>query len=361
MSDNIRRLRSIKKALLTLYPEQPKGNCARHLHTLAALMSGLVGSRRSNFPQMAMKVTDDRRPESRVKKFARWVANDSIETSSYYLPFAQRMLKTLIASPSPLVVIFDTSVVGRGCIALVASVLYKSRALPLAWIVRQGGKGHFPQALHLELAHRVRQLIPTDTEVIFLGDGEFGETEVIKLVKSYGWQLVCRTAKNRLLLENDQAFQPHKIGVGPDGYFCVPSVLLANDANGQQLHFVVYWKRPHHDPIYLLTNIEPALEAAWWYRKRFHIETFFSDQKSHLNEPDRLERLMIATCLAYILIVLLGVLAIQKGWHKRIHRTERCDVSLFQLGLRLIEYRLGMAKNIPFQLNLFTKSEKSVR
>jgi len=30
-------------------------------------------------------------------------------------------------------------------------VLYKGRALPLAWRVRQGPKGHFPEDLHIAL------------------------------------------------------------------------------------------------------------------------------------------------------------------------------------------------------------------
>jgi hypothetical protein len=43
----------------------------------------------------------------------------------------------------------DGSVVGRGCVALMMHVVYKGRALPLAWLVRQGTKGHFPEAWHI--------------------------------------------------------------------------------------------------------------------------------------------------------------------------------------------------------------------
>jgi hypothetical protein len=56
---------------------------------------------------------------------------------------------------------------------------------------------------------------------------------------------------------------------------------------------------------------------------------------------------MIATCLAYFWIVYLGAYAMATGWNKIIHRTERCDLSLFQLGLRLLEYLLNEALAIP--------------
>jgi hypothetical protein len=43
MSDNLRRYRAIRDALQQWYPGQPTGTVARHLTTLAALMSGIVG------------------------------------------------------------------------------------------------------------------------------------------------------------------------------------------------------------------------------------------------------------------------------------------------------------------------------
>ena len=74
------------------------------------------------------------------------------------------------------------------------------------------------------------------------------------------------------------------------------------------------------------------------------METFFSDQKSrgfqihksHLSDPKRLTRLLIASCLAYRWLVYLGVCALRDGWLKRLHRQDRCDLSLFRLGLRLL-------------------------
>jgi hypothetical protein len=70
MSDNLRRYRAIHNALKQAYPAEPKGNVARHLHTLAALISGIVGSKSTQLPTIATKVPDGIKPESRVKRFA---------------------------------------------------------------------------------------------------------------------------------------------------------------------------------------------------------------------------------------------------------------------------------------------------
>jgi hypothetical protein len=90
-----------------------------------------------------------------------------------------------------------------------------------------------------------------------------------------------------------------------------------------------------------MADLEAAVAL---YRKRAHIETVFSDQKgrgfhihkSHLSDPERLSRFLIASCLAYVWLVYLGVCALCDGWLKRLHRQDRCDLSLFRLGLRLL-------------------------
>ena len=55
MSDNLRRYRAIRDALTQCYPGQPSGTVARHLSTLAALISGIVGSKSTQLPHIAAK------------------------------------------------------------------------------------------------------------------------------------------------------------------------------------------------------------------------------------------------------------------------------------------------------------------
>ena len=118
---------------------------------------------------------------------------------------------------------------------------------------------------------------------------------------------------------------------------------------------ILWWEKGYQEPIYLVTNIVNLDHACAWYRKRFGVETFFSDQKSrgfhlhqsHLSLPRRLMRLMVAACLAYIWIIYLGCLALAEGWMGLIHRANRCDWSLFQLGLHLRDFFLNECDDVP--------------
>jgi hypothetical protein len=66
-----------------------------------------------------------------------------------------------------------------------------------------------------------------------------------------------------------------------------------------------------------------------------------------LAAPLRLSRLLMAACLAYIWIIYLGALCEHDGWGRIIHRGNRCDLSLFQLGLRLLDHLLNEDRAIP--------------
>ena len=103
------------------------------------------------------------------------------------------------------------------------------------------------------------------------------------------------------------------------------------------------------------------------------IDTFFSDQKSrgfnihksHMSDPDRIKRLLIAACLAYIWTIYLGDLADKQGFRTMIERTDRADLSLFQLGLRFLAHVLNhdLPVLVAFQFNLIVPQSfiKSVR
>lgn len=194
MRDNFRRYRAIREALTQGYPGEPKGHMARHVTTLAALISGMVARKSTQFPKIASQVPDGNKPESRVKRCTRWVDHDRISEEGYFLPYADVLLERLALQT--LVLVIDGSVVGRGCIALMIHVVYKGRALPLGWLVRPGKKGHVPEDLPIALVEQVQEGIPLGVSVVLLGDGEFEGTDVPQTLEEAGWSYVCRTGWN---------------------------------------------------------------------------------------------------------------------------------------------------------------------
>jgi hypothetical protein len=359
MRDNLRRYRAIRDALIQCYPGQPSGTVARPLSTLAALISGIVGSKSTQLPQIAAKVPKGPKPESRVKRFARWCDNARILEAVYFLPYAAVLLRHLALQT--LVLVMDGSGVGRGCTALMLHVVYKGRALPLAWRVRQAPKGHFPEELHIALVELISGLIPAGVQVVLRGDGEFDGTRLQPTLQQAGWAYACRTATSTVATWEGATFRLDALGacLKPGRLIELKEVHFTREAYGPIL-LLCCGAKGYQEPLYLVSNMATAEEACRWYEKRFRIETFFSDQKSrgfhihksHMSDVQRLSRLLIAACLAYIWIVYLGSVCEKDRWRPIIHRRKRCDLSLFQLGLRLLEYFLNEEMPIPVQFHI---------
>ena len=342
MSDTYRRHRAIKQGIMQFFQPRPSGHRERHFNTLVAMICGLVGAQRTHLGHMADHAPSYGAHQESVRaRFGRWLKNDVNTLDSWFLPVAEALLAQL--AQQPLLLVLDGSVVGRGCLALMLSVVYHGRALPLAWVVVKGKKGHFPQATHCALIAQIQRLIPPTTDVTVLGDGEFDGTDFQSALRKLHWQYVCRTAPNLLITVYGRQLHIGDLAPTRGELLAVRPAWMTAEQYGP-VSILAIWEAAYAEPLFLVTNMADLDAALAAYRKRAHIETFFADQKSrgfhlhksHLRDPQRLARLLIAACLAYLWIVYLGVCALGKDWQKRLHRQDRCDLSLFRLGLRLL-------------------------
>lgn len=317
-----------------------------HILTLAMLIAGIVTGRKAQLSAVSAETATKAKDKSTEMRLRRWVKHNSIETDVVYMPFASQILETL--SSLPLILVMDGSQVGRGCMVLMISVLYQKRALPICWLVYKGKKGHTTAQRHIDALNKVLPLLPANAKVILLGDAEYDTTEMLLWVKQQPrWDFVLRTSPQIYVQEGSQSqpigdyplakgqvFQQNQVGFTKDARVC--------------LNLVGWWSSRYDGPLYLVTSLDNGYHACRYYRRRFQIETFFSDQKSrgfhlhksHLADPARLSRLLLAACLAYLWMVCQGLLVIAEKKVGLIDRTDRIDKSLFRLGLDWVHYSL---------------------
>jgi hypothetical protein len=280
MRDNLQRYRAIRRALTHCYPGEISGRMDQHLTTLAALISGIVGSKSSQLPHIATKIPDRAKPESRVKRLSRWLDNEQIKEEIYFLPYAEMLLHGL--SLETLVLVMDGSGVGRGCCALMLHVIYKGRALPLTWIVRQCPKGHCPEALHIELVEVVSDLIPESTQVVFLGDGEFDGTDLQKTMNDRGWLYACRTAKSTVATWKDLTFHLDFLGnsIKRGMLIELKEVHFTREAYGPVM-VLCCWAKGEVDPLYLVSNMSSGFSELQFEREWVRIFAWYPMKAIH--------------------------------------------------------------------------------
>lgn len=358
--------RTIKRSLMQTLQARTGSHQEQYINTLALLICGIVGAQHVQFAQIADHAPlRGRKNESLITRFRRWVKQKSVTPEAVWLPFARAVLTSL--AHAPVTIILDGTTAGGGCLVLMASIVYHGRAIPLLWTVVKGKKGHLPQAEHCALVKQLQTLIPTTAQVMVLGDGEFDGTELQATLRTAHWQYVCRTATNITIYAHDRVFAVGALPLKRGEAVALDNVQMTGERYGPILLLGI-WDEAHEAPLYLVTSLSDAEEAAEWYRLRFRIERMFAEHKSrgfhvhksHLHHPDRLARLLLATSLAYMWVHEVAMFAERQDWVAQFHRTDRCDLSLFQIGLRAMHYAQREAKRIPMRLRLPVEPPLSV-
>jgi hypothetical protein len=186
-----------------------------------------------------------------------------------------------------------------------------------------------------------RTLPVTDFDIdtwILLGYGACDGTSLQRPLEEAGWSYVCRTGCHLTAPWDGLTCRLDLMGecLTPGNLIDVPEAWLTAEAYGP-VRRIWCWATGEKEPLDVVTTMASADEACQVYAKRFRLATCFSDQNSrgfhlhtsHLADPQRLSRLIIAACLASRWIVSLGSLCLKDGWVQTLHRTERCALRVF--------------------------------
>ena len=350
MSDATRLQQVVLSTLNHYLPDMQPDNRL----TLAFMIVGLILGGDVRFAKMAERVAYPHKESSLADRFRRLVNNHNIEVKVLFMPFVETILAAL--NQSQLVFSLDTTKNGGNCITLMLTVRYKSRALPVCWLSFKGKKGHSSQIIQLALLEAVKSYLPVGRPVIFVADGEFDGGEVVAwLAAQPNWQYVCRTANDINVKYQGEwlALANLPLTPGQDAFF--PQVQFTAKHQLASVNIMAFWNVKEQTHWFFVTNFQTLAEGKKWYGQRFTIETLFSDikgrgfnlQKSHLKDPNRADRLLLAVSIAYLFIVFWGVRSILSGDFKQMVRTDRFEHSLFSLGFKYILHLLKKCRSIP--------------
>ena len=336
-----------------------RGERVTRLRNLAWLLVGIYNSKSVHLSKIALKIQGKANTLSITRRLSRFLDNPAIRVREWYEPIARSILQALANTVGEIRLIADGTKIGFGHQLLIVSVAFRRRALPIAWTWVRKSRGHSSAVKQLALLAYVRRLIPAHTPVLLVGDSEFGAVEVIRQLEAWKWRYVLRQKANHQVKLDDasgwQRFgdlverpgQSHWLGRG---------LLTAQHAHPTNL--LAHWKREEKEPWLLATNLPSRREALGAYRRRMWIEEMFGDMKghgfdlesTHLRHFLRLSRLTLAVVLLYAWLVSMGARAIKNGQRRLIDRAERRDLSIFQIGLRLVERRLTNALPVSIRL-----------
>jgi len=229
------------------------------------------------------------------------------------------------------------------------SLAYRRRAIPIAWTWVKQVRGHSSGRQQLALLQYVKGLLPRKSTVFLVGDSEFGSILVLRQLDQWRWFYVLRQKGNTCIWNNQQAnWQKlssfvHK--AGQTAWF--PNTYLTKQ-NSYPISVLVHWAKGEKEPWCLATNLPDRTLTLRYYKRRMWIEEMFGDMKGHgfdlestmLRHFSRLSRLTLAVAFLYVWLLSSGGRFIRAGLRHLVDRKDRRDLSLFQIGLRILERKL---------------------
>lgn len=137
----------------------------------------------------------------------------------------------------------------------------------------------------------------------------------------------------------------------------LPQVVFTQ-AHGFDKTLCAHWQAGYNSPWLLATSLPTAREAIHQYSRRMWLEAMFGDFKGHgfdlassrLRDFRRLSRLTLAAALAYTWLMATGSSVIKRGLRYLVDRSDRRDLSYFQIGWEMLRRRLANQQPPLFRL-----------
>jgi hypothetical protein len=331
-------LRLYHKVLHQIQQWVPEERVTRQ-RNLALLVMGLVTAQGIHLSYIVSSWHLQARLVSLVNRLRRFLANERVNVWHWYRPLATHLLQRLAAHPLWLVI--DSTKVGRGHRVLMVGVAYRRRTLPLVWSVHRGRRGQTGHQDQIALLRRLAPLIPERTEVWVLGDTEFESIHLLRWLQRRHWRfLVRQRGAIKVSVDGKQWANINSFPLDPGQTRVVGWVRLTEKFNVGWFWLVLHWAEGEDEPWYLVSSCSDTPFLLKRYRRRMWIEELYGDLKghgfdleaTHLLDADRLSRLILGICIAFVWFLCLGSWVVKRGFRHLVDRKSRRDKSYFRIG-----------------------------
>lgn len=170
----------------------------RHLKTFIWMTIGLIQEMNVALPRWVPYVhSRATQSASTVRRFSRWLRNPRIEPMAIWKVYG-KAIWAYVGEGRLYVALDTTSLWGEFCWVRI-SLVYRGRALPLAWKVLRHKSTRVAFAVYEEIIRTAAEMIGREREVVLLADRGFCDLALFRLLDELGWHWRIRI-KNTFLV-----------------------------------------------------------------------------------------------------------------------------------------------------------------
>jgi Transposase DDE domain len=333
--------------LLGVLGQHSKWLDRRHRQTLAWMMMGLIGSKTVSLGAwVPFVVSRARYAQSTVRRFSRWLDNNRIKPQPLYGPLIEQALSGWVGKR--VYIALDTSMLWNTYCMIRLSVIYRGRAVPLAWKVIEHGSSAVSFQAYQDLLEEAKRRMPFACRVIFLADRGFADTQLMAHLRKMGWHFRIRIKSNFWIYPSHLTpFQVGDIDLAPGHIRCWQEMEITDHHFGP-VHLAVSRPLGSDEYWYVISDEAADVKTLEEYGLRFDIEENFLDDKSNgfqledamIRSAKALERLCLVLAITTLYLVSLGTSVVQRGKRRVVDPHWFRGASYFKIGWHWITYAL---------------------
>lgn len=335
MPNNLQLYHKVLQQLCQWLPEER----ITRQRNMAPLVTGLYLSMTIHLSQIADTWHVPSKTVSLVNRLRRFLDNQEVSVANWYQPLVSQVVATFAGKQLRLVI--DCTKIGFNHRLLMVGLAYRKRTLPLAWSVHRGSRGNVTTEEQIALLEQIRYLIPSTADVWVMGDTAFEHLPFLYWLRRRGWHFVIRQ-QGRIMVYGAR-FGWCKISalpLQPGQTQVIGWVRVTQKHNAGWYWLILHWGAGTEEPWYLLSDQAGDRHLLRHYKRRMWIEEMYGDMKghgfdleaTHLDDADRITRLVLGVCIVFIWFISLGSWVVKRGLRHFIDRKDRRDKSYFRLG-----------------------------
>lgn len=219
-----------------------------------------------------------------------------------------------------LAIALDATTLGERFVVLAISIMYRSCAIPVAWVVlpavaKGAWKPHW-----LGLLERFKSIVPPHLRVIVLADRGLYAKWLFKAIVALGWHPFLRINANNADFKPEGGAEYLPLASLLDGLgssYCGRGTMFRSSEARLDCTLLAAWGEGYEEGWFVLSDLPQEQSSIAWYGLRGWIERGFKHAKSggwnwqetRMTDPDRASRQWLAMAVAAVLLMRQGAAA----------------------------------------------------
>jgi hypothetical protein len=306
---------------------------------------GLLLEKTISLTALALVIVSPAKAQSRVRRLRRFLANERVCVRAYYDGLIRQALAAW--GEQRLSLVLDATTLSGRLVILRVSLVYRGRAVPIAWQVYERKSVSLPFKAYRAILAHVRTLVPAGTEVVLLGDRGFRTTALMRWCRKQQplWHFRLRLKANQLVnLADGRVLALGHLGLAPGQVGFLHDVRLGKERYGPIEVAMAWADTPDAEPWFVASDEVAEHQTLADYGLRMDVEQEFRDDKSggfqledsQLADAESVARLLLVMSVACLHLVSLGTWVVESQQRPSVDGHWSRGLSYLQIGWRYL-------------------------